>query len=128
MDICSSRAAKDASLQLGGVEMVVESTSGDNMKFETYLAEIEAAIREHDTANEITLSYTDGSYNRTFDGESTWRLGKMGARVVRGATPLQSVIQWLDGANVDHSSKAVIGESTAVIAARQIVGKLKRGM
>ncbi len=98
------------------------------MKFETYLAEIEAAIRERDVKNEITLAYTDGSYNRTFDGEWTWRKGRLGARVMRGATPVQSVIQWLDGANVDHSSKAVIGENTSTSAATQIIETLRRGL
>jgi|GEM_PF-4413481 hypothetical protein len=97
------------------------------MHFKTYLAEIEAEIRERDVTNEITLEYTDGSYNRTFDGEWTWRLGKFGARVLRGTTPLQSVIQWLHGANVDHSSKAVVGENTSKITAKQIMDTLRRG-
>ncbi len=98
------------------------------MKFETYLAEIEAAIRERDVKNEITLAYTDGSYNRTFDGEWTWRKGRLGARVMRGATPVQSIIQWLDGANVDHSSKVVVGENTSMSAATQIIETLRRGL
>jgi hypothetical protein len=98
------------------------------MQFKTYLTEIEAAIRERDVTNEITLAYTDGSYDRTFDGEWTWRLGTMGARVMRGSTPLQSVIQWLNGANVDHSSKMIIGENTAATAAAQIMATLKRGL
>jgi hypothetical protein len=98
------------------------------MEFKTYLGEIEAAIRERDATNEVTLAFTDGSYNRTFDGEWTWRLGKFGARVMRGTTPLQSVIQWLDGANVDHTSKAVVGEHTAASAALQIMSTLKRGI
>src|SRR5271170_3636726 len=98
------------------------------MKFETYLAEIEAAIRERDVKNEITLAYTDGSYNRTFDGEWTWRKGRLGARVMRGATPVQSIIQWLDGANVDHSSKVVVGENTSTSAATQIIETLRRGL
>ncbi len=98
------------------------------MEFKTYLTEIEAAIRERDVENEITLVYTDGSYNRTFDGEWTWRLGKFGARVLRGTTPLQSVIQWLNGANVDHSSKVVIGENTSKSAAKQIMETLRRGL
>jgi hypothetical protein len=98
------------------------------MQFKTYLTEIEAAIREHDVTNEITLVYTDGSYDRTFDGEWTWRRGTMGARVLRGKTPLQSVIQWLNGANVDHSSKVVIGENSSKSAAKQIVDTLRRGL
>jgi len=98
------------------------------MEFKTYLTEIEAAIRERDVENEITLVYTDGSYNRTFDGEWTWRLGKFGARVLRGTTPLQSVIQWLNGANVDHSSKVVIGENASKNAAKQIMETLRRGL
>ena len=97
------------------------------MEFKTYLAGIEAAIRERDVKNEITLAYTDGSYNRTFDGEWTWRKGRLGARVMRGAAPGQSIIQWLDGSNVDHSSKAVIGEKTPESAGTQIVEKLRRG-
>lgn len=98
------------------------------MEFKTYLADIEAAIRERDVKNEITLAYTDGSYDRTFDGEWTWRKGRVGARVMRGATPVQSIIQWLDGASVDHTSKAVVGENTAVIAATQIIETLRRGL
>ena len=98
------------------------------MEFKTYLGEIEAAIRERDVTNEVTLAFTDGSYNRTFDGEWTWRLGKFGARVMRGKTPLQSVIQWLDGANIDRTSKAVVGEHTATSAALQIMSTLKRGI
>ena len=98
------------------------------MEFKTYLAEIEAAIRERDVTNEISLVYTDGSYNKTFDGEWTWRLGKFGARVLRGTTALQSVIQWLNGANVDHSSKVVIGENSSKSAAKQIVDTLRRGL
>jgi hypothetical protein len=98
------------------------------MEFKAYLAGIEAAIRERDVKNEITLAYTDGSYNRTFDGEWTWRKGSLGARVVRGASPVQSIIQWLDGATVDHSSKAVIGENTPAIAATLIIETLRRGL
>jgi len=98
------------------------------VEFKTYLTEIEAEIRERDVANEISLVYTDGSYNRTFDGEWTWRLGKFGARVLRGTTPLQSVIQWLNGANVDHSSKVLIGENTSKSAAKQIMETLRRGL
>lgn len=98
------------------------------MQFKTYLGEIEAAIRERDVTNEVTLAYTDGSYNRTFDGEWTWRLGKFGARVMRGATPLQSVIQWLDGANIDHTSKAAVGEDSVTSTALQIMSTLKRGL
>ncbi|HEY1727021.1 MAG TPA: hypothetical protein VGG22_01425 [Candidatus Baltobacteraceae bacterium] len=98
------------------------------MDFKTYLAGIETAIRERDVKNEITLAYTDGSYNRTFDGEWTWRKGNLGARVMRGATPVQSIIQWLDGATVDHSSKAVIGENAPATVATQIIETLRRGL
>ena len=98
------------------------------MEFKTYLTKIEAAIRERDVKNEITLAFTDGSYNGTFDGEWTWRKGNLGARVMRGATPAQSIIQWLDGAHVDHSSKAVVGEDTHTSAATLIIDTLRRGL
>ncbi|HTX03421.1 MAG TPA: hypothetical protein VMD07_07055 [Candidatus Acidoferrales bacterium] len=98
------------------------------MEFKSYLAKIDEAIRERDVKNEITLAYTDGSYNRTFDGEWTWRKGRLGARVMRGATPVQSIIQWLDGATVDHSTKAIIGEDTHTSAATLIMETLRRGL
>lgn len=97
------------------------------MSFKTFLAGIEAAIREHDVKGEIALAYTEGSYNRTYDGEWTWRLGKLGARVLQGATPLQSVIQWLDGPRIDHTSREAIGEDTAMGVAVRIIGGLRRG-
>lgn len=98
------------------------------MQFSTYLAEIEAAIRERGVPDsEISLAYTDGSYNRTYDGESVWRRGKVAARVLQGATPLQSVIQWLDGPTIDHSSKAVVGENATKGVAMEIIDRLRRG-
>jgi hypothetical protein len=46
---------------------------------------------------------------------------------MRGATPLESVIEWLHGANVDHNSKVVIGEHTSKSTAVQIIDTLRRG-
>lgn len=97
------------------------------MEFKTYLTDIEAAIRERDLTHEITLAFTEGSYNRTYDGEWTWRRGKLGARVMRGATPLEAVIEWLQGPNIDHNSKVVVGEDTSKSTAVQIIDTLRRG-
>ena len=97
------------------------------MQFKTYLDEIEATIRERDTANEFSLAHEDGSYNTTYDGEWLCMRGKLGARVIRGATPVQSVIQWLDGPRIDHSTKAVVGEGAPKTTALQIMATLRRG-
>lgn len=97
------------------------------MQFKTYLDEIEATIREHDGANEFTLTHKDGSYNTTYDGEWICMRGKRGARVLRGATPAQSVIQWLDGPKMDHTSKCIVVESATKDTALQIMATLRRG-
>lgn len=97
------------------------------MLFKDFLAEIDSVIREHDRANEFSLAHADASYNTTYDGEWIWMRGKLGARVLRGATPLQSIIQWVDGPKIDHTSKAVVGENTSKDAALEIMTRLRRG-
>ncbi|MGH7660970.1 MAG: hypothetical protein ACRENA_08690 [Vulcanimicrobiaceae bacterium] len=100
---------------------------GAVMEFKAYLAEIDSAIREHDRTNEFSLAYADSSYNSTYDGEPIWMRGKLGARVLKGATPVQSIIQWLDGPKIDHMSKAIVGEHTSKDAAMEIMLRLRRG-
>jgi hypothetical protein len=56
-----------------------------------------------------------------------WSRGKVAARVIKGATPQKSVIQWLSGPTIDHSSSAVVAEDAPKGIAREIVERLRRG-
>ena len=97
------------------------------MQIRAYAADVETAIREQGVGTEeIGLAHVDGSYNHTYDGESTWRRGRLAARLLKTMRKEELVIQWLHGANIDHSSP--IGEKhTPQSVARQIVATLRRG-
>jgi hypothetical protein len=96
------------------------------MQIRAYAADVETAIREQGVdTEEIGLAYVDGSYNHTYDGESTWRRGHLAARILKKRKE-ELVIQWLHGANLDHSSP-IAGKDTPQSVARQIVATLRRG-